>query len=184
MVWRGLIVWSCAAARRDNRRYQMNITLKSIKYAAFASQETSCFEAAVYVDGKKVAVVENDGHGGCDMWHPWTAKDAVDAYAATLPEEVVDGLVDDDGNPVTIKPNADILIGNLLNAYLVERDFDRAVSKRILMKCADGRIVQTKTFDKATLARLLPTAAQNWPDAIILNNIPRAEALAVYRAAA
>lgn len=44
----------------------MKIELKNIKYSAFASEETHCYEAALYVDGKPLAIVRNDGHGGAD----------------------------------------------------------------------------------------------------------------------
>lgn len=46
------------------------IQLKNVKYAAFASEETHCYEASVYFDGKKVGTVKNDGHGGCDYQYP------------------------------------------------------------------------------------------------------------------
>jgi hypothetical protein len=46
------------------------IQLKNIKYASFASQETLCYEASVYFDGKRVGHVANDGHGGCDYQDP------------------------------------------------------------------------------------------------------------------
>ena len=44
----------------------MKLELKSIKHTAWASEETHCYQANLYVDGKPVAVVSNDGHGGCD----------------------------------------------------------------------------------------------------------------------
>jgi hypothetical protein len=47
----------------------MQITLKNFKHAAFASEETYCFQATVYVDGIKVGVAGNDGHGGCTSIH-------------------------------------------------------------------------------------------------------------------
>jgi hypothetical protein len=47
----------------------MQITLKNFKHAAFASQETYCFQATVYVDGIKVGVASNEGHGGCTFIH-------------------------------------------------------------------------------------------------------------------
>ncbi len=47
----------------------MEIALKSIKHSAFASQETHCYEANLYIDGKKIGQVSNDGHGGCDMFY-------------------------------------------------------------------------------------------------------------------
>ena len=39
----------------------MKITLKNVKYSEFASQETYCFEATIYLDGKKAGQVRNDG---------------------------------------------------------------------------------------------------------------------------
>lgn len=47
----------------------MIITLKNFKHAAFASQETYCFQATVYADGKKVGVASNEGHGGSTFIH-------------------------------------------------------------------------------------------------------------------
>lgn len=47
----------------------MEITLKNIKVAKFMSQETLCYSATVYVDGKKAGHSENDGHGGCSSVH-------------------------------------------------------------------------------------------------------------------
>ena len=47
----------------------MKIELKNIKHSEFASQETHCYEATLYIDGKRVAIVGNDGHGGCDYTH-------------------------------------------------------------------------------------------------------------------
>jgi len=38
--------------------------IKNVKTAEFASEETVCFEATLYVDGKSVGGVSNRGHGG------------------------------------------------------------------------------------------------------------------------
>lgn len=40
------------------------MTLKKFKHAAFASRETLCFSADLYIDGSKVASVHSDGNGG------------------------------------------------------------------------------------------------------------------------
>lgn len=48
----------------------MKITLKNFKHAAFASEETLCFEASVYIDGKKIAKANNDGKGGNTFIYP------------------------------------------------------------------------------------------------------------------
>lgn len=48
------------------------ITLKNLKHAEFASQETHCFEATVYVDGVKFCKASNEGHGGENSyWRDW-----------------------------------------------------------------------------------------------------------------
>lgn len=77
------------------------VELKNVKTSKFASEETICFEASVYVDGVKVGVVSNDGRGGCNMWSPWSAEAQVKAIALAMPKyknetfEVADQLVND-----------------------------------------------------------------------------------------
>ena len=44
----------------------MNLEMKAIKFSEWASEETYCYQANVYLDGKPFAMVSNDGHGGCD----------------------------------------------------------------------------------------------------------------------
>ena len=40
--------------------------MKNISYYARGSEETPCYNATVYVNGKKAVEVSNDGHGGSD----------------------------------------------------------------------------------------------------------------------
>lgn len=51
------------------------LELKSIHHSATLSQETHAFSANIYVNGKKVGQVRNEGHGGCDLVH--LEKDSV-----------------------------------------------------------------------------------------------------------
>lgn len=44
----------------------MKLELKNIKYANWASQETACYDATLYIDGQPFATVSNSGHGGAD----------------------------------------------------------------------------------------------------------------------
>jgi hypothetical protein len=59
----------------------MNITLKNFKHAEFASEETYCFQATVYLDGKKVGVASNEGHGGSTNFYPHTGFSTLDGQA-------------------------------------------------------------------------------------------------------
>ena len=43
----------------------MRIELKNVKHVESMSEETECFTANLYVDGKKIGAVSNRGHGGC-----------------------------------------------------------------------------------------------------------------------
>ena len=40
------------------------VELKAVKYSVWASQETNCFEAKLYVNGKLAGYVDNAGRGG------------------------------------------------------------------------------------------------------------------------
>lgn len=42
------------------------IELKSIKVNKALSQGTACYSATLIIDGKKIAVIGNEGRGGCD----------------------------------------------------------------------------------------------------------------------
>lgn len=46
------------------------LQLKNIKFSEWNSQETNCFEAVVYFEGKRVAYAHNDGRGGCTWASP------------------------------------------------------------------------------------------------------------------
>lgn len=46
-----------------------HLELKNIKVSEFASQETYCYQASLYLNGRRIATVSNDGHGGCDYQH-------------------------------------------------------------------------------------------------------------------
>tara|TARA_R100000541_G_scaffold9840_3_gene17650 strand:+ start:1166 stop:1732 length:567 start_codon:yes stop_codon:yes gene_type:complete len=55
----------------------MKIELKNIKHSEFASHETFCYEAILYVEGKPFAQVSNDGQGGSDRLYQddrWKSK--------------------------------------------------------------------------------------------------------------
>tara|TARA_R110002020_G_scaffold458679_1_gene676218 strand:- start:12 stop:560 length:549 start_codon:yes stop_codon:yes gene_type:complete len=71
----------------------MKIQIKSLKVARFASQETLCFEAKIYLDGKLRAHAENSGHGGSTtIWPIEGGREVLDRWIA----ENADSLLDED----------------------------------------------------------------------------------------
>ena len=47
----------------------MKVEVKNVKINNVMSEETLCFSASVYIDGKRAGEVCNRGHGGCNNYH-------------------------------------------------------------------------------------------------------------------
>ena len=161
----------------------MKIELKNIKYAAFASQETSCYEATIYIDGKKVGTVENTGHGGSDNVHPWQLATQIDEYAKTLPFAACSFDDPRTGKPAMMAQDHETIFGDLLQAYLQDRDLKRAMSRRILFR-REGKLMETNAHSATELKARLQQGdlAAKLRAEVILNLLPFADASAIYRA--
>jgi hypothetical protein len=163
----------------------MKIELKNVKHSEFASHETSCFEASVYIDGVRAGIVENDGQGGCNRYHPYDIEKTINDYAKTLPP-VVTSMTDphDSSKTFTYDQDADTVIGDLLTEHLYAKDLKRALAKKILYVKNDGQIYETKSLTKLQMQIYLAKA--NLQDTLktqrILNTLPFSEALSIYRA--
>ena len=142
----------------------MNITIKNVKHSEFASHETHCFEASIYIDGKRFCSVSNDGHGGCDMYDKnWKEIELINSE---LKQEDIDGIPN----------NLEMVVGNLVNEWLVNREIKTALRKVCYSK--DGEIYTLKASIKPTLENLEKIQKCSWwkADNIILNTLPIAEA--------
>jgi len=156
----------------------VKLSLTSVKYAAFASQETSCFEAIVLIDGKKAIHVSNDGHGGCDMHRdiiPGSAE-KVEAYAKTLPKQAYDS------DPfINYQPTLDTLVGDLLDEHLSLKDMRRALKKCVHFKAGEKILkFQSVKFTSANSDIINQNILKKFQDAVILNSIPEGEALKIW----
>lgn len=162
------------------------IQLKNVKYAAFNSHETHCYEASVYFDGKKVGHVSNEGHGGCDYQHP-SDKDGwakMEAYIETLPDIVTDW--DDPQDPskkFTMKQSLEHVCNDLVNDYLTGRDLKRLLSKRVVYRNTNGTVMQTGTARNKTVLRVwIEQIAAKDTVKDILNTMAFDDALEIYKA--
>jgi hypothetical protein len=163
----------------------MKFEIRNLKVSAFASKETTCFEGAIYLDGKKLGTAHNDGHGGATHIEPRECREQLNAHAATLPK-LVSNIKDgsEPGGFFTFQPTGETFVGSLVTESIVERDFKKAPSKRILFtKEGKAGIFQTKTYKAEELKDMLayPTLAQTLKALKILNLLPLAEALAIYK---
>jgi hypothetical protein len=164
----------------------MKIEVRNLKYSAFASQETTCFEASIYIDGKLVGSARNAGHGGPTHIEPRACEERLNTYAATLPMVVTNIKNEDDPSGFfTYAPTGQTLVDDLVDEALRVRNYEKVLRKRILYtKPGKESIFQTHVFTAAGLARALtdPAFIQRLKADKILNLLPREEAIAIINA--
>ena len=123
----------------------MKIELKKIQYSEFASQETACFQADLYVDGKPFAIVSNAGHGGCDDHnkHPKNPMDYKVFHKELLriDEWYKDNVKIESKYSETgyMEGSLDTAVGELLDDYLIEKEVKSLTSRNIIVFVNDGQ---------------------------------------------
>lgn len=104
----------------------MKIELKSIQHYERMSEETNCFTANLYIDGKLAGTAENRGYGGNTDYHATTpeGKDLIaqaEEYCKTLPSETFGDM--------TIDMNLEYYIDKQLEAYLLQKEQKKMTDK-------------------------------------------------------
>jgi|TARA_R110002124_G_scaffold219142_1_gene385035 hypothetical protein len=162
----------------------MKLELKNIKHTEWASQETHCFQASLYVDGKAVAIIGNDGQGGCDYEydHPKCKVDyratmkAVHAYFKALPNEPSEWS--EDGFPQQLEYWCAEQINDWLSAKELKRKFKSHVVYQLK---GTGALYQTKYHPTVTKGEWVVDRKEAHTRRI-LNDMPFDEALTLWRA--
>lgn len=121
----------------------LEFALKGIQYSARMSEETFCFSAFLYINGKKVADVHNDGHGGATSIRGITSEDyklirSAEEYCKTLPEHVFS----DERLGGSIPMDLEMLVNDMLGAFLMRKDEEKA--QRKMEKLMNTHIVAGK----------------------------------------
>ena len=163
----------------------MKLELKNIKHTAWASEETHCYQASLYVDGKPLAIVSNDGHGGCDRdyahpkFEPHTryfgglggdyrsVMAEVDAYFKSLPN------TPSEWNEDGMEQRLEFWCADQVNDWLSARELKKKLKSGFLFQFAD----KVGVFAHKTR----PSRAHK---ATILNDMPFADALAIWKGTA
>ena len=180
----------------------MKLELKNIKHTAWASEETHCYQASLYVDGKPVAIVSNDGHGGPDRdyRHPTFKKESeasgvqpyafgyrakmaeVHDYFDGLPPspfsyEGADGVMIHDSLPQTLEG----WCCDAVNDWLSARELKKKLKSHVLFqfKYKDG-IYQSKYHPTVTKGEWVINK-QSGETRRILNDMPFEDALAIWK---
>ena len=155
----------------------MKLELKSIQYSSFASQETSCYQAKLYVDGKPFATVGNEGRGGCDYQHSLTKQDKafydkleeIDTYLKTLPKVKSPWCQKDE-----FEVDLEIWCGEELSKWKCSKTLRRDLKKGSIIKDADGEMYQWKKHIASDVI------LKHHPKAVILNDLSFEKALTIF----
>ena len=175
------------------------LMLKSIKHAAFASEETHCYSARLYLRGKPAAEMRNEGGGGPDLIDPlgeWQGRErelsgeiraALEATGYISEWEagmrglgLPDYSAADESGLALIEGWA----CEEINKHLMGKRLKSEMSRAALIY-HDGELITLKYPGKGKPdQRLYDSAREKRPSVKILNEMPFAEALAIFRKAA
>jgi hypothetical protein len=104
----------------------MQIELKNIKVNLTFSQETTMFDADIYVDGVKIGYAENGGQGGCTSYSAIGKQQVktlrqAEAFCESLPKEIYEGI--------ELSSNLEGYIDNLVDQFVNKREEKRFANK-------------------------------------------------------
>tara|TARA_Y100001958_G_C21051818_1_gene417710 strand:+ start:183 stop:818 length:636 start_codon:yes stop_codon:yes gene_type:complete len=168
------------------------LELKGFKHAQFASQETHCFEASVYFNGKKIGVVSNEGHGGCDDFTP---SGGIDMWKSTntLWERLSEKLEEEhpkyycDFLKKETTRSMEGWVCTQVNNWLAHRDFKKYMKSKVVFTDPTSddpkaiRYLSFKGVRSITKAHIDHIIAK-YPKYNVLNVMPQEEALALWMA--
>ena len=151
------------------------ITVKGIKYAEFASEETNCFTASVYLDGKRLGEAHNDGHGGETWFHPYMVDDKAkmaesEAYAESLPPMDCSDIGAADLLPMTLELLINSIVVDYLNAK-TEKAFEakmkRLCNTKVVLKEGDAYFTISGKYQSQRKDQIVA----KYPNATIMNEV-------------
>jgi hypothetical protein len=154
----------------------MKLELKNIKYYASMSEETNCYEAILYVDGKRLGRVHNDGHGGCDSYDfSWKEGERVNNWCrANLPKWT--SQYDNTENETDLE----LWCCRQVTNHLLQKELKRLLKKLFVME-SDKQFYTYKLKWSDVTSTMLESWKKKNPSAIVLNALPFDEAFKLYQ---
>jgi hypothetical protein len=143
------------------------IELKAIKEFASRSEETYCYDAALYFDGKKIGKVGNAGHGGCDDHH------IIDQAGWDKMLESIDVI--DDSKYTALE----IFCHDSVSDYISRKEFKRQINKNAVY-LKDGKLMIMGYKKGKPDQRLFDHVKKECNTSVILNTLPEDEALKIW----
>ena len=142
-------------------------TLRGVK--TFRGMEGHGFNLTLLKDGKPLAFVMDEGCGGCCRYE-WASPEAETVLKALVEVKRAEIPADQESYGMNDRKlfSMDILIEDMLNAYLDERNLFRSLKKKTIFETGGKTLQISKPFGpevKAYLTKKYPT------DLVILNEV-------------
>jgi hypothetical protein len=129
----------------------MLIELKNLKTLASLSEETHCYTAKIYIDGKPAFDASNHGHGGCDDYRPIAPFTYDDIKR--INEWLAANRKPYEAYGTTIECSLEIEVGDLINKELARKTLARMLRSQIVVLVDDKGKEALATYPK----RFAPT---------------------------
>lgn len=153
----------------------MKIELKNIKVMSSLSEETTCYSASLYVDGKKIGEVSNRGHGGPDNFHGNRAAfEAAEAWVNANMPPLETSFGED-----PLQMDMELLCGTLLEDHLLRKELRSSLRRKVLF-INDG-LYEISNGKHATDTIVDHLRKKHGSSIKILNTLPFDDALAIYK---
>jgi len=110
----------------------MRLTVKNYKHCEWMSEETDCYTATLYLDGKRIGTAENEGHGGPDNYDFKTPADKA-AFSTFIEEEIDSAEARSNPNYYingTYLACDEVIVGQACRDFRRERTMKKALKNR------------------------------------------------------
>ena len=162
------------------------IEMKNISYYARGSEETPCYNATVYINGKKAVEVSNDGCGGCDRQHTYPEMERgllqkVNKYCV---EKFGQETWEYNGKTYSTDLDLEHYCHQELYKHLDTKLLKRNMKKNIMF-FRDEKDIKSGQYTLAKIQNniggLMAYIKDKYPKCIVLNDMPFEKALETFR---
>ena len=161
------------------------IEMKNISYYARGSEETPCYNATVYINGKKAVEVSNDGHGGSDRQHTYPQSEfnvrEIDRWCV---EKFGQSTWEYNGETYSTDLDLEHYCHDELYKWLDTKLLKKNMKKNIMF-FRDENDIKSGKYSLAKIQNnfggLVAYIKDKFPKCIILNDMPLDQALETFR---
>ena len=148
------------------------ITLKNIKYSSRFSRETPCFQATIYMYGKRAMKVDNDGRGGPNQYYHTNGQSREEFNRQF--EKAIQIAADYAEEKTPTSYLLDELVNDLMNEYFALKQMRNKMKTKTI--CYDKKLKKVFQYKQKPTPEALAVYRKEQVHALFFNELPEAEA--------